>query len=57
MATSSTMFANPMITIVRILTYSVAGIHPYDAAGFIFMQLSGMYLAIFTWNILKEKTQ
>lgn len=57
MATSSTMFANPMITIVRIFTYSAAGIHPYDAAVFIFMQISGMYLAIFTWNRLKEKTQ
>ena len=57
MVTSSTMFANPMITIVRTLTYSVAGIHPLDAAGFIFMQLTGMYIANFTWNLLKEENQ
>lgn len=57
MATSSTMFANPMITIVRTLTYSVAGIHPYDAVGFIFMQITGMYLANFVWTIIQEKNQ
>ena len=28
MATSSTMFANPMITIVRAFTYSEAGVRP-----------------------------
>jgi len=37
MATSSTMFANPMITIARTFTYSAAGIRPTDSVVFILM--------------------
>ncbi|MBD3205763.1 hypothetical protein GF319_05385 [Candidatus Bathyarchaeota archaeon] len=55
MATSSTMFANPMITIVRAFTYSDAGVRPFDAVIFILMQLFGMLLATKTWLIMKEE--
>ncbi|MBD3173133.1 hypothetical protein GF326_11740 [Candidatus Bathyarchaeota archaeon] len=50
LATSSTMFANPMITIVRIFTYSAAGIHPIDSLIFIIMQLTGLGLTIIIWD-------
>jgi glycerol uptake facilitator-like aquaporin len=52
MATSSTMFSNPMITFARILTYSVAGIRPIDATVFIAMQMIGMVLALKTYGLL-----
>ncbi|HHZ92993.1 TPA: hypothetical protein EYN98_13995 [Candidatus Poribacteria bacterium] len=54
--TSSTMFANPQVTLARTLTYSQAGIRPMDAAIFIIMQLVGMLLAVGTWKFL-EKSQ
>ena len=37
--TSSTMFANPQVTIARIFTWSIAGIRPTDAAVFAVVQL------------------
>lgn len=37
--TSSTMFANPMVTFARILTWSIAGIRPADAWVFILVQV------------------
>jgi glycerol uptake facilitator-like aquaporin len=54
MATSSTMFANPMITLVRIFTYSAAGIQPLDSLVFIMMQMIGMVLAVFVWRELSK---
>ena len=54
--TSSTMFANPQVTLARTLTYSQAGIRPTDAVVFIIMQLVCMLLAVGTWKFL-EKTQ
>lgn len=54
--TSSTMFANPQVTLARIFTYSQAGIRPTDAVVFIIMQLVGMLLAVGTWKFL-EKSQ
>ena len=45
LATSSTMFANPQVTIARIFTNSIAGIHPIDGLIFIAMQLIGALLA------------
>ena len=54
MATSSTMFSNPMITLVRTLTYSVAGIRPADAVVFIAMQFISMVLALRTFEIIEK---
>lgn len=50
LATSSTMFANPMITLVRTFTYSAAGISPRNSALFIAMQIIGTLLTLFTWS-------
>ena len=55
MATSSTMFANPMITIARTFTYSAAGIRPIDSLMFILMQLIGLGLALIIWRQIEEK--
>jgi glycerol uptake facilitator-like aquaporin len=53
LATSSTMFANPMITIVRTFTYSAAGISPLNSVMFIFMQFVGLGFALQVWRIVK----
>jgi glycerol uptake facilitator-like aquaporin len=50
LATSSTMFANPMITIMRTLTYSAAGIRPIDSLAFIVMQSIGLIITLNIWN-------
>lgn len=49
--TSSTSFANPVVTIARSLTNTFAGIRPADAPGFIIAQLAGAALAtaVFAW--------
>ena len=52
LATSSTMFANPMITIVRTFTHSAAGIRPIDSIVFILMQFIGLGLTMIIWNQL-----
>jgi glycerol uptake facilitator-like aquaporin len=54
LATSSTMFANPMITIMRTFTYSVAGIRPLDSVAFIIMQFVGLIITLILWNKLKD---
>jgi len=53
LSTSSTMFANPQVTIARIFTYSTAGIRPLDALIFIIMQIIGAYLALIFWKKIK----
>jgi len=50
LATSSTMFANPQVTIARVFTYSEAGIRVIDAAIFILMQIFGAILAYLVWK-------
>jgi glycerol uptake facilitator-like aquaporin len=55
LATSSTMFANPMITLVRTFTYSAAGIRPIDSVAFIVMEFIGLGLALFIWKHLEGK--
>ena len=52
MATSSTMFANPQVTIARIFTDSVAGIRPVDALVFITMQIIGALLAYAAYRFM-----
>ena len=51
-STSSTMFANPQVTIARMLTYSAAGIRPVDGLIFIVMQFSSAIVATITWHCL-----
>jgi len=50
LATSSTMFANPQVTIARMITGSAAGISFSDGIVFIGMQLFGAVLAVFVWK-------
>ena len=45
MSTSSTMFANPQVTVARMLTNTAAGIRPIDGLVFIAMQTIGTLLA------------
>jgi glycerol uptake facilitator-like aquaporin len=49
--TSSTSFANPVVTVARSLTDTFAGIRPRDVAGFVAAQVVGAVLAtaIFDW--------
>jgi glycerol uptake facilitator-like aquaporin len=51
--TSSTSFANPVVTIARALSNTFAGIRPADAPGFIVSQLVGAALAtaLFAWLV------
>ena len=49
-STSTTMFANPQVTIARIFTYSAAGIQPTDAIFFILLQFFAAAIAFFTWK-------
>jgi glycerol uptake facilitator-like aquaporin len=44
--TSSTSFANPAVTIARMLSNSFAGIEPASAPMFILMQLVGCAIAV-----------
>ena len=57
MSTSSTMFANPQVTIARIFTNSAAGIRPIDALVFIAMQFIGAILAYGAYKIMFSKIQ
>lgn len=54
-ATSSTMFANPQVTIARMFTYAAAGVKPVDGAVFILMQIIGAVLAVLVFRALKGK--
>jgi len=55
LATSSTMFANPQVTIARMLTNSVAGIRPLDGLIFIAMQFIGAMLAYTVYRLAFSK--
>lgn len=50
LATSSTMFANPQVTIARMFTLSAAGISVFDGLIFIVMQIIGTLLAVLVWK-------
>lgn len=53
-ATSSTMFANPQVTIARMFTYAAAGVKPFDGAVFILMQIIGALLAVLVFKAVKR---
>lgn len=44
--TASTAFANPAVTVARMLSNSFAGIRPSDAPGFVLAQFAGLLLAL-----------
>ena len=44
--TSSTMFANPQVTIARIFTWAIAGVRPIDAFVFVIAQIAGALAAV-----------
>jgi glycerol uptake facilitator-like aquaporin len=46
MSTSSTMFANPAVTIARMFTYSAAGVRPFDGAIFIIVEFIAAVVAV-----------
>jgi len=52
MATSSTMFANPQVTIARMLTGTTSGIRPVDGLVFIAMQIIGALLAYAVYRLM-----
>lgn len=56
-ATSSTMFANPQVTIARMFTYSAAGVRPTDGLVFIGLQLAGAILATVVWRLLFQHSR
>lgn len=43
--TSSTMFANPQVTIARVFTWAMAGIRPFDALIFVVVQITAVFAA------------
>ncbi len=53
-ATSSTMFANPQVTLARIFTYSAAGVKPLDGMVFILMEVIGAGLAVFVFKAVNR---
>jgi glycerol uptake facilitator-like aquaporin len=55
LSTSSTMFANPQVTIARMFTYSAAGIQPSDGLVFIIIQFIGSSFAFIVWNFYVKK--
>jgi glycerol uptake facilitator-like aquaporin len=55
LSTSSTMFANPQVTIARVFTFSAAGIQVFDAIVFIIMQFIGAGLAFIVWKYSIKK--
>jgi glycerol uptake facilitator-like aquaporin len=54
--TSSTSFANPAVTIGRMLTDTFSGIRPTDAPAFIVAQFAGMALAVAAARVLWPAT-
>ena len=52
MSTSSTMFANPQVTVARMLTDTTSGIRPADGAIFIIMQITGALLAYAVYRLV-----
>ena len=51
-ATSSTMFANPQVTIARMFTYSDAGVCPECGIWFIVAEIFGALCAVGVWKIV-----
>ena len=54
--TSSTIFANPAVTIGRSFTDSFAGIHPNSIFGFIIAQFLGLIIGAFAANLFHKES-
>lgn len=54
--TSSTMFANPQVTLARIFTFAIAGVRPIDGLVFMVVQIMGALVATYTANFLFPAT-
>jgi glycerol uptake facilitator-like aquaporin len=56
--TASTSFANPAVTVSRVLSDTFAGIRPADAPGFVLAQLAGGIVAtlLLGWLMPPRKT-
>lgn len=54
MSTSSTMFANPQVTVARMLTNTPPGIRPLDGVVFIAMQIIGALLAYAVYKAIRN---
>ncbi len=46
LSTASTIFANPVVTLTRMFTYSICGIVPLSGLVFITMEVTGALLAM-----------
>ena len=55
MSTSSTMFANPQVTVARMFTDTASGIRPIDGLIFITMQIIGALLAYAVYRLIFAK--
>lgn len=55
--TASTSFANPAVTLARLLTQSFAGIRPADVVGFVLAQLAGVFVALLIASVLLAQDQ
>ena len=55
LATSSTMFANPQVTIARMLTAIQPGIRPLDGLAYIAAQFAGGVLAYGVFRVLRRR--
>jgi len=55
LSTSSTMFANPQVTVARMLTDTASGIRPIDGLIFIAMQIIGALLAYMVYKFIFAK--
>jgi glycerol uptake facilitator-like aquaporin len=52
MSTSSTMYANPAVTLARVFTYAICGIAPTSAIFFIVAEFVGALMATMTFSYL-----
>jgi len=52
LSTSSTMFANPQVTVARMFTNTASGIRPIDGLVFIVMQIIGALLAYAVYKLI-----
>lgn len=57
LATSSTMFVNPQVSLARIFTVAITGIRPLDAVAFIVASTLGGVAAGLFWNYMWPKSQ
>ncbi|MCL2854751.1 MAG: aquaporin [Defluviitaleaceae bacterium] len=55
LSTSSTMFANPQVTVARMLTPTASGIRPVDGLVFIAMQVLGALVAFAAYKLIFDK--